>query len=157
MGCLPQGDLPVGGCCIGLPGGYFYGNPSIDMLPIRILLVDDSRDFIESAIRFLSADAQLEIVGCALSGAEAIDQIARVQPDLVLMDWAMPGMSGLEATHQIKAGPGAPGVVIVTLHDNLEYRAAARAAGADGYVAKSELGQALLPLIHQLSGDCLCR
>ena len=123
------------------------------MLPIRILLVDDSPEFLETATRFLSADARIEIAGRALSGADAIEQVARVHPDLVLMDWGMPGMSGLEATHRIKAGPGAPGVVIVTLHDDIEYRGAAQAAGADGYVTKSEFGQALFPLIHALFGD----
>jgi DNA-binding NarL/FixJ family response regulator len=125
----------------------------MDVLPIRILLVDDSPEFLESATRFLSTDPRIEIVGCALSGAEAVEQVTRVQPDLVLMDCGMPGMNGLEATHNIKAWPGAPRVVILTLHDNAEYRAAAQAAGADGYVTKSEFGMALLPFIHTLFDD----
>ena len=123
------------------------------MFPIRVLLVDDSPEFLESATRFLSTDHQIKIVGRALSGAEAIEQVALVQPDLVLMDWAMPGMNGLEATSHIKARPGAPSVVILTLYDNVEYRVAAQAAGADGYVTKSEFGTALLPVIHTLFDD----
>jgi DNA-binding NarL/FixJ family response regulator len=120
------------------------------MLPIRILLVDDSPEFLESAARFLSADSQIEIVGRALSGAEAMAQVARIHPDLVLMDWGMPGMSGLEATHHLKVRPDAPSIVILTVYDDAEYRAAARAMGADGYVAKSEIGTELLPAIHTL-------
>ena len=71
-------------------------------------------------------------------------------PNLVLMDLAMNGMSGLEATRHLKAQPDPPWVIILTLHDNLEYRAAAERARADGFVAKSEFGDELLPLIHHL-------
>ncbi len=59
-------------------------------------------------------------------------------------------MNGLEATHHIKGCPSTPSIVILTLYDNAEYRAAALAAGADGYVTKSEFGTTLLPLIHTL-------
>ena len=120
------------------------------MSPLRVLLVDDSHDFLESAARFLSAYPCLEIVGWTLSGRDAQELVARLQPDLVLMDLSMPGMNGLEATRQIKALPGAPCVVILTLYDNREYREAAEAAGADGFVTKSELGTQLLPLIRTL-------
>jgi len=123
------------------------------MPPIRILLVDDSPEFLESATRFLSTDPRIEIVGCVSSGAEAVEQVTRVQPDLVLIDWGMPGMNGLEATHLIKTCPTVPSVLILTMYDNAEYRAAARAAGADGYVTKSEFGTALLPFIHALFDD----
>jgi DNA-binding NarL/FixJ family response regulator len=120
------------------------------MLPVRILLVDDSPEFLEAATRFLSTDPQIAIAGRALSGVEAMEQVTRVHPDLVLIDWEMPGMSGLETTHNIKARPDAPSVIILTLHDNVEYRAAAQAAGADGYVTKSDFGTELLPCIHAL-------
>ncbi len=120
------------------------------MSPLRVLLVDDSHDFLESAARFLSAYPRLEIVGCALSGQHAWELVTRLRPDLVLMDLAMPGMNGLEATSQIKAQPGAPRVVILTLHDNAEYRMAAEAVRADGFIAKSDFGTQLLPLIHTL-------
>ena len=120
------------------------------MSPLRVLLVDDNHDFLESAARFLSAYPCLEIVGWTFSGRDARELVARLQPDLVLMDLTMPGMNGLEATRQIKALPGAPCVVILTLYDNSEYREAAEAAGADGFVTKSELGTQLLPLIRTL-------
>jgi PAS domain S-box-containing protein len=119
-------------------------------MPIRILLVDDSPGFLQSAASFLSADPLFEIVGLALSGRDALEQVAQLHPDLVLMDLAMPEMNGLEATRHIKAQPGGPRVVILTLHDNPEYQAAAQAVGADGFVAKSEFGAQLLPLIHGL-------
>lgn len=116
----------------------------------RILLVDDNLGFLESAGHFLALDRQIEIVGRAPSGQEALRQVAQLKPDLVLMDLAMPEMDGLEATRQIKKLPDAPRVIILTLHDNAEYRAAAKAAQADGFIAKSEFGTQLLPLIHAM-------
>jgi DNA-binding NarL/FixJ family response regulator len=117
------------------------------MLPLRIVLVDDSLAFIESATRFLVLDTRLEIVGHILSGEEALEKVPQLCPDVVLMDLTMPGMNGLEATRQIKTQLQAPYIVILTLSDSSEYRAAALAVGADGFVTKSEITTALLPLI----------
>jgi two-component system, NarL family, response regulator DegU len=125
-------------------------------MPVRILLVDDSIEFLDSAVCFLSVDSGIEVIGCARSGAEALRQATQIQPDLVLMDFAMPVMNGLEATRQIKALPGAPRVVILTLYDNIEYRAAAAAAGADGFVAKSDFGATLLAQIDQIFPEVPC-
>jgi two-component system invasion response regulator UvrY len=121
------------------------------MPPLRILLVDDSLPFLESADRFLSGEAYLKIVGRALSGREALEQVLLLQPDLVLMDLAMPGMNGLEATRQIKLQANPPYIIILTLNDCYEYQAAAEAIGADGFVNKSEFSTVLLPLISQLT------
>ncbi|MBI4278559.1 MAG: response regulator, partial [Armatimonadetes bacterium] len=74
----------------------------------------------------------------------------RLRPDLVIMDLTMPGMNGLEATRRLKARPGAPRVVILSLHDSEAHRAVAAAAGADAYASKSEFGDALLGLIQAL-------
>jgi DNA-binding NarL/FixJ family response regulator len=120
------------------------------MSSIRTLLVDDSPQFIEATIRFLSSVPNIEIVGTTLSGKEAIDKVTSLNPDLVLIDLAMPGMNGLETTRYIKSRPGAPQVIILTLHDNFEYRLASEAANADGFIAKSNLGVDLLPMIHGL-------
>lgn len=133
---------------------------------VRILLVDDSLAFLKSAARFLSEEetrlkgspevapatslSKLKIVGWALSGREALEQIPQLYPDLVLMDLAMPEMNGLEATRCIKTQPNAPYVIILTLNDSAEYRAAAETVGADGLISKSEFGTALLPLIYSL-------
>jgi DNA-binding NarL/FixJ family response regulator len=137
--------------------GFVLANlhPLIFMTRICILLVDDSPEFLQSAERFLAADPDIEVVGCARSGREAIAQVTQLHPDLVLMDLGMPGMNGLEATCRIRARSDAPRVVILTLHDNAEYRVAALAAGAEGYVTKSEFGTALLPFIHVLFDDAV--
>ena len=62
----------------------------------------------------------------------------------------MPGMNRLEATRRLKESPSAPRVVILTLHDTEEYRLAAEQARADGFIAKSDFGQKLLPLLETL-------
>ena len=120
------------------------------MPPTSTFLVDDSPSFLQSAARFLAADERIEVVGVALSGQDALEQVAKLKPDLVLMDLNMPGMNGLEATRRLKAEPDPPRVVILTLNDTEEYRQAATEAQADGFVAKSDLGQKLLPLLESL-------
>lgn len=120
------------------------------MTLIRILLVDDSPDFLESAAQFLAADPHFQIVGRADSGAAALAQVGLVQPDLVLMDWALPEMPGPVAMRRIKAHPQPPRVIILTIYDQPEYRAIARLAYADGFVSKSDFGEKLVPLIYSL-------
>ena len=118
--------------------------------PIRVLLVDDSAEFLESAARFLATDPALAIVGRALTGAEALQQIEQRRPALVLVDLMMPEISGLELTSLIKSWPDPPCVIIVTLYDIAEYAAASETALADGWVTKATFGEQLLPLIHTL-------
>ncbi len=120
------------------------------MRSVRVLLVDDSREFLESAVQFLSTHRAIEIVGCAWSGREALEQVAALKPDLVLIDLVMPSMNGLDTTRTIKAGPAAPRIVIMTLHDIPEYRDAALDAAADGFIAKSAIGLRLVPMIVEL-------
>jgi DNA-binding NarL/FixJ family response regulator len=120
------------------------------MAQLRILLVDDSAEFLESAARFLTMYQDLNLVGSANSGYDAIARVQELRPDLVLIDLAMPGMNGLETTRLLKARAEAPRVVIMTLYDNSEYREAAREAAADGFIAKSALSSQLFPMIASL-------
>lgn len=126
------------------------------MAQIQVLLVDDSAEFLESIARFLGLGTELRIVGVATSGAAAVTRAAELKPDLVLMDLAMPGMNGLEATVQLKSGAAPPCVVIMTLHDNTEYRDAARAVAADGFIAKSAIRSQLYPMIAGLFERPVC-
>jgi DNA-binding NarL/FixJ family response regulator len=121
--------------------------------PLRIVLVDDSRTFLDAAIHALTVDPRIEIVGSALSGQEGVVLVNERQPDVVLMDIAMPGMNGMDATRHIKAQPNAPRVIILTSYDIQRYRAAARAAGADGFICKAEFDSELLPLLETLLAE----
>jgi DNA-binding NarL/FixJ family response regulator len=121
-------------------------------MAIRVLLVDDDPDFLRSIQQFLEVDRLAEVVGFARSSREALGAVRRLQPDLVLMDIVMPGMSGLETTRLIKAQPAAPRVVLMTLYDDVAYRHEAEDIRADGFVSKSEAGVKLLSVIHNLFG-----
>ena len=120
---------------------------------LRILLVDDSPLFLEAAGQALATDPRIEVVGSALSGQEGVELAAQKQPDLVLVDVAMPGMNGMETTRLIKAQPNAPQVVVLTSYDQQHYRAAAKAVGADNFICKSDFDTQLLPLLEILLAE----
>jgi DNA-binding NarL/FixJ family response regulator len=113
-------------------------------------MVDDHATFLDELAHLLAEDLETDVMGRAASGEEALEQTKTLRPDLVLMDLAMPGMGGLEATRRLKAETGAPRVIMLSLHEHPMYRKAALDAGANGFIPKSELGTALLPLIHSL-------
>jgi DNA-binding NarL/FixJ family response regulator len=117
---------------------------------IRVLLVDDSDDFLDVVSEWLTADPGIEIVGKAHTGSEAVTRVEELKPDVVLMDVTMPGMNGFEATRSIKSKPGAPQVVLLAFHDSETARHAAWAAGADDLMAKADVTDGLLGLIRDL-------
>jgi DNA-binding NarL/FixJ family response regulator len=109
---------------------------------VRVLVVDDDPDFLEAAKVSLAADRRIEIVGGAASGEEAVRQAAALQPEVVAMDVAMPGLDGLEATRLIRRDQPECRVVLVSgsifIERGDEGVAAARAVGASAYVVKSK-------------------
>jgi len=117
---------------------------------IRALLVDDNPEFLDFAARYLAADEGVEVIGAALSGEDALGKAQSLNPDLVLVDLAMPGMNGLEVARLLKSRPAPPRVVLLTMYDNPEYIDAAGKMGADGFVTKAELDTRLLDVIHAL-------
>lgn len=115
--------------------------------PIRILLVDDSPEFLKSASTLLARDNRVIVVGHASSGLEALEMVSKHRPDLVLMDLTMPTMNGLDATRAIRKLPSSPPVIILTLHDNHEYIAAARDSGAIGFISKADFTNDFFALV----------
>ncbi|MFH1634937.1 MAG: response regulator transcription factor [Chloroflexota bacterium] len=120
------------------------------MKPIRTLIVDDSPNFIHAMMDYLSAEAGIEIIAFALSGHEAVEMLAGSKPDLVLMDYSMPEMNGIEVMKRIQALPDAPPVIILSMYDIPAYQKAAMTAGADGFVAKAKIAEQLMPLVIAL-------
>lgn len=118
--------------------------------PVRTLMVDDHSVFLDELAHLLEEAHETNVVGRAESGEDALEQVARLHPELVLMDLTMPGMGGLEATRRLRSGAGAPRVIMLSLHEDPIYRRAALAVGANGFVSKSKLGSALLPMIHSM-------
>jgi two-component system, NarL family, response regulator LiaR len=103
---------------------------------IRVLIVDDQVIVSEGLRVMLSASPQIEVVGSAQDGAEAVAAAARLMPDVVLMDLKMPGMNGIHATQTIKAAHPTMAVLILTTYDEDEWVIDAIRAGANGYLLK---------------------
>jgi len=116
----------------------------------RVLLIDDNPDFLEGVSAWLTRDPAFELAGVAGSGGEALTQVENLEPDVVLMDVAMPGVNGFEATRRIKSKPGAPLVILLTFHDSETARVEALAAGADGFVPKTKVTEDLTRVIRSL-------
>ena len=112
---------------------------------IRVLIADD-HTIVRTGLRLLlKAEADIDVVGEALDGSEALKLAETYHPDVVLMDIAMPGMDGLEATRQIKARWPEIKVLVLTMHRSDEYFFEMLKAGASGYILK---GAETSDLIH---------
>jgi DNA-binding NarL/FixJ family response regulator len=119
---------------------------------MRTLLIDDYPPFLAALSKFLELQSTVEIVGRARSGDEGLRLAAELKPELVLVDFSMYGTDGLDVIRKLKAGPHPPRVVVLSIHTEPEYRNKARQAGADAYVAKSEIHAKLLEsLPHPLA------
>ena len=102
----------------------------------RILLVDDHELFREGLVGLIDAQPDLEVVGQAADGLEALTLVRDLQPDLIVMDINMPICDGLEATRLIRADLPETRIVILTVHDQDEKLFEAIKAGANGYILK---------------------
>jgi DNA-binding NarL/FixJ family response regulator len=117
----------------------------------RILIADD-HDVVRSGLRaILEAEHGLEVVGEASTGREAIDQALLLKPDVVIMDYSLPLMNGIEVTRNIRARvPGAE-VLIFTMHDTDELIRDALEAGARGFLLKSDARRFLIAAVESLA------
>ncbi len=103
----------------------------------KILFVDDNLNFIKSVLSFLKLNESLQFGGFASCAEEAIQMIRSDNPDIVIMDIQMPGIGGIEATRIIKKMNPAIKIIIMSLHQEEQYRETARSAGADAFIIKS--------------------
>jgi DNA-binding NarL/FixJ family response regulator len=127
--------------------------------PLRVVLADD-QDLVRAGFRvILGTEDDIEVVGEARDGVEAVDVVGRLQPDVVLMDVQMPGIDGLEATRRIlgPAGAGNPiKVVILTTFDREDYLFEALRAGASGFLLKNASPEDLVDSVRIVArGDAL--
>ena len=114
----------------------------------RILIVDDHAILREGLRAMLGYYDDIEVVGEAQDGAEALSQVDELRPDIVLMDIAMPGMNGLEATRAIRERFPDTRVLILTQHEDPQYVLPLMQAGASGFVSKRALGADLINAIR---------
>jgi len=121
------------------------------METLRVLIADDHA-IVRAGIRLL-LDSQegIEIVGEAKDGAEAVAKTRELAPDVVLMDVAMPGLSGLEATREIRQTNPDTRVLMLTMHDDEEYFFQAVSLGASGYILKEATPEEVVSAIRIVS------
>ena len=118
------------------------------MAKIRILLADDHAVLRTGLRLLLSAQPDIEVVGEAADGGEAMAKARALRPDVVLMDLTMPGVGGLEATGRIKDESPGTKVLVLTMHDDPSYLRQLLKAGASGYVVKKSADVDLLLAIR---------
>ena len=115
---------------------------------IKILMVDDHALMRDGIGALLGLHDDIEIVGEASEGKEAIKKARELAPDVIIMDIAMPGMDGLEATRRIRKENPKMKVLVLTQYDTREYILSAIKAGAAGYIPKRALGSELVAAIR---------
>jgi len=115
---------------------------------IHILLADDHTILRAGLKMMLNAQPDMEVVGEAHDGHQAIAEAQRLQPDIVLMDITMPDMNGIEATRHIKKVLPEVKVLVLTMHENDEYIFQALRAGASGYILKEAADTELITAIR---------
>ncbi len=119
--------------------------------PITIVLAEDHAIVRQGLCSLLNADGHFKIVGEARTGSEAVEMVRRLRPDVVLMDIAMPGLNGLDATRQIITANPAARVVILSAHSDDVYVERMNEAGAAGFLEKQSSAEILTHAIHEVA------
>ncbi|GLW22238.1 response regulator [Microbispora triticiradicis] len=120
--------------------------------PVTVLVVDDHPVFREGFAALLGSIDDVEVVGTAATGAEAVEQAARHEPDVVVMDVSMPGMDGIEATRHILRERPETGVVVLTMSEEDGTIFEALRAGARGYLLKGAEPEEVVRAITTVAG-----
>jgi two-component system nitrate/nitrite response regulator NarL len=118
-------------------------------MTITVLLVDDNATFLGIVSRFLQDQPDLTVVGAATGGADGIAKALALRPQVVVLDLVMPQFSGFYVLPRLNEQLPGTAVVVLTLLEGEGYEEAARAAGADGFVAKSRMHADLVPAIRE--------
>jgi len=121
----------------------------------RILVADDHEEVRNKIVQLLKR--QFDVLGAVCDGPEFLEAVNELKPDLCVLDISMPKMSGIEVAYRIKQSHSQTKIVFLTLHDDLDFRAAALETGAEGYVTKARMGGDLIFAVKEvLAGRRFC-
>jgi len=115
---------------------------------IRVLLADDHAVVRDGLRALLEAQPGIEVVGDVSNGRDAVREAQRLLPDVVVMDIAMPGLNGIEATLQIQESSRSPRILILSMHSTTEHIFRALQAGARGYLLKDSAGKEVVEAVR---------
>jgi two-component system response regulator NreC len=121
---------------------------SISKQAIRIIVVDDHAIVRQSVVAMLSREPDMEVVGTAANGREAIQLAQTTQPDVIVMDVSMPELDGIRAAGEIHALGLPAQIIMLSMHHNSVLVQQARQNGAAGYILKQEANSSLIPAIR---------
>jgi len=128
----------------------------LQKLPIKVMLVDDHPLLRDALKMHLNSQPDIKVVAEAKDGEEAIKMVEKSNPDVIIMDIAMPRMNGVEATRQIKTKHPNVAIIVLTIHTDIEYVLKILEAGAAGYLIKDIPGEELAHAIRWvISGESL--
>lgn len=130
--------------------GYGSGSRAGSSRKIRILIVDDHPEYRQGLFSILELESDMEAVGEASDGQEALAQVAQLKPHIVLMDVNMPGMDGMETTRRLVESYPDIGVIMLTMFTGEEHLRQARRAGASAYVLKDASSKVLVETIRSV-------
>jgi DNA-binding NarL/FixJ family response regulator len=116
--------------------------------PAKVLVVDDHAIVRRTICGLLSRDATVDVICQTASGEDAVKNAQELQPDVVLMDIGLPGISGIEAARQIRIVSPQSHIIFLSQHDSLHMAIDAMKVGGHGYVTKIDAGAELLKAIH---------
>jgi DNA-binding NarL/FixJ family response regulator len=120
----------------------------------RVLIADDDNLMRAGLVELLTADPEIEIIGQASTGRQAVEQAFRLEPDVVLMDVRMPDLDGIAATRELSRAATATKVLILTTFEQDEYTFGALRAGASGFLLKRTRPEELIAAVHTIAdGD----
>lgn len=118
---------------------------------IRVLVAEDHKIVREGIKQLIGMAPDLLVVGEAVNGEQLLDCLRHTPCDVILLDISMPGMNGLEAIARIRAREGAPGILMLSMHDEPQMAARALKAGASGYATKDSEPALLLTAIRRIA------
>ena len=121
------------------------------MEPISVMLIDDNAGFLRATTQFLEAQKDMTVIGTAEGGAEALEKVQALQPQVILVDLAMPGMPGLETIPHLRQMVPQAGIIALTVMNTNSFRKAALDAGADHFIPKPAMRVSLLPTIRKVA------
>jgi len=121
------------------------------MQTIRVLLADDHAGVRRSIRRILESAADIEVVGEAGNGCEALRLVEDLEPDVLLLDMEMPGMKGVEVARRLRAAASTVCILVLSAYDDRQYIQGMLAIGAAGYLTKDELPSVLVQAMRRVT------